>query len=469
MRKSNDFRSLLRVFVVIVLTLSSIGTVCRADTNQPTPDNSKPTPPTSPPGVGNQLQDTPTTSSPKETARSAATDPSAKSDSLADTPPIDKNGNAVATKNDATKYLTVDLSVPSICVRDAGKYTLRFVNRLPTASYTISSRVVSGTLPPALDMPTGSPPTPAPSNKNPTDEQKCANAIAILKASLYNYICEAQVASLVATYRSQLTDGKCKEQDISKFGDYLSKLVELPEPDPLPALTNGDVVEIQVTRAELKILGKAPSPNTCSADSRTIQGNSVTIPKRDLGPWQFNIGKLEAQWLTFYGFNFAPGGNEDYFSKTNSGTDPITYTVTRKASNHGSAFSPSVYFVRVPGEDGFAWGKILGWRSGDTFGGVAAGLGFDFDNPTIFLGYGISWGYNVMLTTGVVMHKENRLNGQYTDGQTIAENLTSAQLTEATYKPRVYIGLAFRFSSNPFKSSSNGSSTADTSSKSDSK
>ncbi|MGH8235589.1 MAG: hypothetical protein ACREXP_01055 [Steroidobacteraceae bacterium] len=80
-------------------------------------------------------------------------------------------------------------------------------------------------------------------------------------------------------------------------------------------------------------------------------------------------------------------------------------------------------------------------------------MGFDFDSPTVFLGYGVGWGYNVMLTAGAIMHKEKRLKGQYDANDVVSENLTADQLLDSTYKPRAYVGLAFRFGANPFSSS----------------
>jgi hypothetical protein len=379
-------------------------------------------------------------------------------------PPSTPPAGAGAPKTDPV-YLTIDAaSNGDKSVIDAGQYTLKFVNQLPTAQYTRSLKLINNSIPAPFDLP-GASGAKTPPKPLPITAGYCADQYTNLDKTLNGMMCEAQVSRLRAVAASQLASMGCNASDIKQYTDKFSALTENTSPNPLPAMVSGDTLTVTIGRGPV-ITASQQLDAACGGEKMKLTADGSgrsTVAPRTLGTWEFDVGKLEAQWLTYYGFNFAPSGNEDYFSKTNTGVTPVTYTITRKNATHGSAFSASVYFMRIPGEDGFTdWTKFTGWRSGDVMGGLTAGVGFDFDNPTVFLGYGVGWGYNVLVTAGVVMHKENRLNGQYTAGQTITENLTSDQLTDSTYKPRAYVGVAFRFGSNPFSSSKTAAPAATT-------
>src|ERR1700722_1447060 len=369
--------------------------------------------------------------------------------------------NTPPSKTDPV-YLTIDLSTGADkFVVDGGQYTLKYINQLPTAQYSRSIKLENNSIPAALDLPgsTSKPPAPTPFTTG------CDVPFNNLEQTLNGMMCEAQVAHLRATAASTLTAMGCTASDIQQYTARFAALTEYTSPNPLPAMSNGDKLTVSVNRGPT-ITAAQQLDVACGGDKMTSAADGSgrkTVPARNLGLWEFDVGKLQAQWLTLYGFNFASSGNEDYFSKTRSGTSPVSYVITPKNSVHGSAFSPSVFFMRMPAEEGLTWSRFAGWHSGDLMGGLTAGVGFDFDNPTVFLGYGLGWGYNVVLTGGVIMHKEDRLNGQYTSGQVIMENLTTDQLTESTYKARAYIGLAFGFGSNPFNSpKSNAAPAANT-------
>ena len=179
----------------------------------------------------------------------------------------------------------------------------------------------------------------------------------------------------------------------------------------------------------------------------------------------------------FYGANFINSSDQQYYSKTNAGASPATYTITAQTNRSDRQFAPSVSFMWLPSENfqcdtahffGGCLGRAFAWRgeTSDVFGGLNAGLGFgtnsDTSNPVAFLGYAVGWGYNLMLSAGVAMHQEKRLLGQYQPGQVVSENLTPDQLSQNVYRPSFYVGLQFRFGSNPFSSQKSGSSTTPT-------
>lgn len=328
---------------------------------------------------------------------------------------------AAESKPDETRDLTIDLaSAPSVSVRAPGTYRIHLINRIPRAKYSVSSRIVSDKVAQPFDIAGLKPKAAVSAVADCTSDEKT------LADRLDTVTTEQDVAALRQTYRSKLPN--CTEEQQQEFGQQLEASTQWDDTAALPALDAGDSLFVTVVRQA-----------------------AAGVAQQVLGTWQFEFGKREAQWLTFYGFNFAQSGDDSFFTEANAGSNPPTFTITKGADRSDNSFSPSVYLFRLPAQQtGARLSRWWGWRGQDTFGGVTAGLGFDFDNPTVFLGYGVGWGYNVMLTAGVVMHKEKRLNGQYDSGDVVAENLTADQLLDATYKPRAYVGLAFRFGSNPF-------------------
>ncbi len=144
-------------------------------------------------------------------------------------------------------------------------------------------------------------------------------------------------------------------------------------------------------------------------------------------------------WRVSYGFTFVPNEDELFFAKQ-SDTDPTKFVVTEQRDEEELDFAPSVMFM---------------WQSSKRQGrswvpGPIAGLGFDLDNPIVFGGYGFTYNENVTLTFGAVLHKQKRLSGRFEPGQELLESLDSDQLEQETFSLNGYVGIAFRFGSNPF-------------------
>ena len=172
----------------------------------------------------------------------------------------------------------------------------------------------------------------------------------------------------------------------------------------------------------------------------------------------------QGQWLIYYGFNFIKDEDEKFYTEEirDDSSAVTSYRISRQRNNGGSLLAPSIYFMYLPGRrDG--WLSALAWRSHIAFGGLATGLGFDQSQPNVFLGYGIGWGNNVMVTGGLSYRKVKRLSGRYSEGDVVQQVLTT-ELEESTYEPAPYLGVAFRFGSNPLNgqqaaTTSQGSST----------
>ncbi len=172
----------------------------------------------------------------------------------------------------------------------------------------------------------------------------------------------------------------------------------------------------------------------------------VVQVERDGRNWEYVLSTGgRGEWRTFYGFNFLPNEDEEFFSSQDP-TDPDLFTITRKADREELDFAPSIIFNWLPASQrGRTWGH-----------GLAVGLGFDLDNPIVFAGYGATYNENVALTAGAVFHKQKRLNGRFEEGQVIMENLDSDQLTEETFNVNFYVGIGFRFGGDGIGNPGNG-------------
>ncbi|SFN92971.1 hypothetical protein SAMN05421594_4767 [Chryseobacterium oleae] len=82
--------------------------------------------------------------------------------------------------------------------------------------------------------------------------------------------------------------------------------------------------------------------------------------------------------------------------------------------------------------------------------GFTGGLGFNFEELSVFAGGALGIGQNIVLSAGVAVHKQNRPNTDYTVGQTIDSSVTSDNLNKSQYRVNPFVGLSFRFDKNPF-------------------
>jgi len=83
--------------------------------------------------------------------------------------------------------------------------------------------------------------------------------------------------------------------------------------------------------------------------------------------------------------------------------------------------------------------------------GLSGGLGFDFVNPTVFLGPTFTYHQNLKISAGLVAHQQRVLLGRYKEGDIIADNLSETQLHEDRYRFNPFISLSLGFIQNPFE------------------
>lgn len=147
------------------------------------------------------------------------------------------------------------------------------------------------------------------------------------------------------------------------------------------------------------------------------------------------------QWYVTYGFSFITdmfNAEETYFAK--SVPDTTLYTITKKNSNASLTFVPCVLVHWVPTK----------WANKSFVPSLTGGLGFDLESPSVFFGGSVLFNSNLGIHLGVAAHKQNQLNGIYSAGEIIKENLTEEQLNEKFYTVNPFVSLSFRFSGSPF-------------------
>jgi hypothetical protein len=334
-----------------------------------------------------------------------------------------------------------------------GDIQVSVVNLLPatTTTYTVTIDILSvQALPDVLPSPGGT----STVGGTPT----CAELIAVGNSRLNSQTTEQGVAQVGLYFNSLLTSTDPTDPKCSAASD--KPLAEAAIAAFQSATTTTLVNKITLKQGQKAVL------TVVREAGKNSQG--IVIASKEIGKYTITTASPTSQWLILYGANFIDSRDQVFYSKTNTGTNPLTYTITPETNRAKWQFSPSVSFMWLPAENflcdkehrfsGCA-ARALAWRSetSDTFGGLTAGLGVSTSNSTsnpvaVFLGYAVGWGYNIALTAGIAVHQEQRLLGQYNSGQIVSENLTSSSLSQNVYAARFYAGILFRFGSNPFGS-----------------
>lgn len=290
------------------------------------------------------------------------------------------------------QYLDLAAPVSSVPVPAGTTVRVVIVNRLPQHDYQVSVERQFKSIEP-FESPLGS--------RGAVD---CSTLIDEFLAAIHASAAEKDLPAKIADFRRRA----------AACGDDVAQNLE----GEIRARTQIEVGNYVLRRGELLV---------------------VSVQRSDT-KWMFTLTTgARGEWRTFYGFTFLPNEDEDWFSQPVAGSTD-QFTITREADRESFDFAPSVLFTWLPASQrGTSWSH-----------GLTAGLGFDLDNPIVFGGYAVVFNENIALTGGVVMHKRSRLSGRYESGQTIGENLSAEQLSESTYGANWYVGIAFRFGSNPF-------------------
>lgn len=156
--------------------------------------------------------------------------------------------------------------------------------------------------------------------------------------------------------------------------------------------------------------------------------------------WKFVITTGDrGEWRTTYGFTFVPDRDREYFSRQLE-DDPQKFRITEKERQDSGDFLPAVMFTWLSAKH----------RGRDWSYGPTGGIGADSNNISVLAGYSWTYNENLTFTAGIAIHEESRLEGSFSEGDLINQNLDSGTLNEQVYKPVPYIGVSFRFDANPF-------------------
>ncbi|MEO2082294.1 MAG: hypothetical protein ABGW88_02230 [Leeuwenhoekiella sp.] len=218
----------------------------------------------------------------------------------------------------------------------------------------------------------------------------------------------------------------------------------------------GFTYAIKMTK-ETNLLGSLfiPDPSG-TAGFVTVDGNSVyqnTLKFKDNTKYSFEVlvtdtsdGSTETlefilmsqsdfSWATTIGFNaIFLSNNTLYRSLDSDGMISIVEDGGQKTMD----LVPSVMFTYAKFGNDFAIGPT-------------AGLGFDLDNISVFGGASLGIGQNFILTAGLALHKQDKLEAQFVPGQTLDNALSFDDLHEGYYRINPFISLALRLDKNPFK------------------
>jgi hypothetical protein len=303
----------------------------------------------------------------------------------------------------AAETRILDLSQPSIGFENPisvsnGMLTVEIINKVPSASYRVNWHIETRLLPPF-------------SVSSFPDEPRLAAECQDVKEpfeKLNAATTEQEVAAAVPDLKEALQDCSVDRPLIRAATKTLAATTERVE----VALDYESELRIEVVR-----FGMQAEVKEWEAAYRTPDSG---------------------QWILSYGFTFVPNNDDLFFSKQDA-SDSGKYHITRKSDNRDWDFAPSIFYSWMPER----------FRTSYGFFSLGGGLGFDLSNPIVFFGPAFTIRHNLTIAGGVVVHKEKRLNGKYSPGDEVSENLSEDQLKEETYKPTWFAGLTFRFDSAP--------------------
>lgn len=293
-----------------------------------------------------------------------------------------------------------------------GDYLIKMINKVPGESYIVQTEYVRVELPKPFDFSF---------QETESDSSQKSQDRRILSCSNQNLIRE------LSEFKST-----SNESDIPKA------LEELKE--SFNTITFGCIAEeseanalISNTQGEIDTLSVKKNYNTQITILRNTDDGKVKKWVRIIK------SPKKGEWRTMYGFTFAtnwPTESDKYFSQQSD----TVFTISKATNNDIVSYLPTVYFV---------------WESFDKHWlvpGFAGGIGIEEDSPAITAGLIWTIHDNIGLTIGLTAHKQQKLLGQYSEGQIIKESLTEEQLHESVYRFTPSFSLAFRFKESPFGS-----------------
>jgi len=254
--------------------------------------------------------------------------------------------------------------------------------------------------------------------------------------------------------------GAKEETDLPKLHEKLEKEIDKLDPKK-------HAEEIALGRAALEA---SVFTKTLGFALRNNQEITVTVTRK------YNNGKKDTSiqwvrtfktpakspWSIMYGFTYIPNVMNpvsNYYCLEDTAAN--TFAITRLNNQKNYFFknvSPTLMITWTPMHQ---YRYTKGTRCKSFFSnhfyqlGFTAGLSMNFASETgsvtALAAPSLVIARNVSLSAGVCMTQKQVLNGKYSEGAVIAENLDFDQLHEKQFMGEWFITLAIRFEENPFK------------------
>jgi len=322
------------------------------------------------------------------------------------------SGVALAADTPPQKTITIDLaaikadSVFSRPGRAGTEYSFRLVNRLPDPAVTYEVSIELAQMPVRELTLFGASPRGNDSDQKSLGERRrdCAKEQEAAREIIATAKDEASVPARLADAVNGLP------KDCSQVADALRGATE-------QSVDNGQTTLLG-SGEELKVV------------VRRTKGDGTTLS------WTYRLTTASGEWRAAYGFTFVPNEDDRFVTEAQENGK---FKILAQADRERLDYVPSVLFVWNPPREEPRW-----WKPSFT-----AGLGYDLELPVVLAGAAWTVHQNITVTAGVAVHQQTRLLGRYREGQEIAANLDPSQLTENTYGPNVYAGVAFRFGQDP--------------------
>ena len=305
-------------------------------------------------------------------------------------------------------------------------------NRLPTARYSVTA--ITNNIPiSALDT-TGLKSTidkAAPADSAAKPPAACL-AVDAATTNLRNAQEESKVPDLLRDLGTKLQGLKAADEakcpTLRVTADSVQRATVLLVRN-LPTVAAGQQMELTISRA---LEGSSDRESWRAIFTTGARGN-----------WRVGFG--------YAGARYRGGGRpEKYFARdstlrqtTPTGTRDSTVYIIAKQRNQDVWSDPIPAFF-------FSWMPASRELRNFSFG-PTAGLSVDFTQPRLMGGFELTYNQNIMLSAGGIFIPVSRLRGTYSPDQIVLESLTDDQLHQDKYRLHPYVGLAYRFNSNPFR------------------
>jgi len=196
-----------------------------------------------------------------------------------------------------------------------------------------------------------------------------------------------------------------------------------------------------------ELIRKCQSQRKINESINIEEGDIVTIiVSRDdkIWTWEF-VGEPIGKWVLSYGFGFCSSALEarTYHIKQLNDTS-FQIQKSKKPGVLDLSYIPSIFYSFLPAS---RYKSNFNWS-------ITAGLGFDLSAPVVFFGGGFMFHQNIGINVGLALQQQSRLKPQYSENEILKVSLEKDQLHDKIYRPNAFISINFRFSENPFKSSS---------------